>query len=262
MKSPSIDNPKPKKEENAIILDYLKFGYVNPNRPTSPGRPIAQAIGIDKFTLIELTPKEGIDLEIHDKVYIGPGKRDKINRVKGLLNFENLTATSRIELEYAIKEIIASREEEYLKFFNEIDALNIKLHKLELIPGIGKKHMQMILQEREKEPFKSFEDLKNRVPLLADPVDMLTKRVKLELDTTQVKRGKKKYYLFTQVPSRHPSNRKRFRKNKNKKGKQGKQGKNNKFNKNKKANKNNTGKNNRNNTNKNSTSSKENNKQQ
>ena len=215
MNSQTIDNPKPKKEEEVIILDYLKFGYVNPDRPTTRGMPIAQTIGVDKFTLIEVTPKDGIDLEIHDKVYIGPGKRDKVNRVKGLLDFEKLTATSRIELEYAIKDIIKGKEDEYVKFFNEIDPLSIKLHKLELIPGIGKKHMNMILEEREKEPFKSFDDLKTRVPLLGDPVELLAKRVVLELDTTQVKRGKKKYYLFTQVPSRHPSNRRKRQNNKN-----------------------------------------------
>ena len=215
MNSQTIDNPKPKKEEEVIILDYLKFGYVNPDRPTTRGMPIAQTIGVGKFTLIEVTPKDGIDLEIHDKVYIGPGKRDKVNRVKGLLDFEKLTATSRIELEYAIKDIIKGKEDEYVKFFNEIDPLSIKLHKLELIPGIGKKHMNMILEEREKEPFKSFDDLKTRVPLLGDPVELLAKRVVLELDTTQVKRGKKKYYLFTQVPSRHPSNRRKRQNNKN-----------------------------------------------
>ena len=230
MDNPNIDNPTPKKEENVIILDYLKFGYINPERPTAHGKPIAQAIGVDKFTLIEVTPKQGIDLEIHDKVYIGSGKRDKINRVKGLLDYEKLTATSRIELEYAIKEIISEKEDIYIKFFNEIDSLNIKMHKLELIPGIGKKHTQMILEERKKEPFKDFDDLKKRVPLLGDPVDMLAKRVKLELDTTQVKRGKKKYYMFTQVPSRHPSNRnKKYRnKRRNTRGRRNNRNRNNK----------------------------------
>ena len=72
------------------------------------------------------------------------------------------------------------------------------------------------MQSRTSSPFKSFDDLKTRVPLLGDPVELLAKRVILELDTTQVKRGKKKYYLFTQVPSRHPSNRKKRYSNKNK----------------------------------------------
>ena len=50
---------------------------------------------------------------------------------------------------------------------------------------------------------------------MGEPVDMLAKRVRLELDTTTVKRGKNKYYMFTQVPSRHPSNRKKYNKNRN-----------------------------------------------
>ena len=37
MDNPNIDNPTPKKEENVIILDYLKFGYINPERPTAHG---------------------------------------------------------------------------------------------------------------------------------------------------------------------------------------------------------------------------------
>lgn len=206
-----MDDPTPKKEEHAIILDYLRLGHINPERPTMRNKPIAQAIGTEKFTLIELSPKEGVDLDIHDEVYIGSGKRDKINKVKGLLQFEHLTATSRIELGYTIKDIIEAQEKEYVKFFNEIDALNSRLHKLELIPGIGKKHRQIILEEREKEPFKSFKDIKSRVPLISNPAEMLTKRVQLELDTTQAKKGKKKYYLFTQVPKLHPSNKRRNR---------------------------------------------------
>ena len=49
MDNPNIDNPNPKKEEYIIILDYLKFGYVNPERPNAHGKPIAQALGVDKF---------------------------------------------------------------------------------------------------------------------------------------------------------------------------------------------------------------------
>ena len=42
------------------------------------GKPVAQAIGTDQFTLLELAPKHGIDLEIQETVYIGKGTRDKI----------------------------------------------------------------------------------------------------------------------------------------------------------------------------------------
>lgn len=199
-------NPPQKTEDNAVILDYLSLGYVQSDMSKFKGKAIAQAIGTDYFTLLELAPKNGVDLEIQDTVYIGKGKRDKIYRVLGKLDFENLTATSRIELEYAIKDIVISREEEFVEFFNTAGPVNTRLHKLELIPGIGKKYMREILDERKKKEFESFEDISNRVPALSDPVGMIANRVKQELDTTTVKRGKLKYYLFTPIP-RNNSNR-------------------------------------------------------
>jgi len=97
-------------EDNAVILDYLSLGYVKSDMSKFKGQAIAQAIGTKYFTLLELAPKEGVDLEIQDTVYIGKGKRDKVHRVLGKLDFENLTATSRIELDYALRDIITSRE--------------------------------------------------------------------------------------------------------------------------------------------------------
>ncbi|OQD59466.1 putative RNA-binding protein [Methanobrevibacter arboriphilus JCM 13429 = DSM 1125] len=202
-------------EDNAVILDYLPLGYVKENMSTFKKKPVAQAIGTENFTLLELIPKDNVDLEIHEDVYIGAGKRDKISRVKGKLDFENLTATSRIEIDYVINEIIMNHEDKYIKWINEAGPLSTRLNKLELLPGIGKKHMWAIIEAREEEPFKSFNDLKERVPLLKDPIDSIAKRVKMELDTTQPKRGKNKYRVFTHSPRRHDSkNRKRQGKSK------------------------------------------------
>ncbi|MCC7553881.1 MAG: DUF655 domain-containing protein [Methanobacteriaceae archaeon] len=192
-----------KKEDYAVVLDYLSLGYVKSDMSKFRGKPIAQVIGTENFTLLEITPKEGVNLEIHDKVYIGKGKRDKVNRILGKLDFENLTATGRIEIDYAIRDIIESQEEKYVEFFNTIGPLTTRLHKLELIPGVGKKHMWSFVEERKKEPFKSFEDIKERVPSFSDPVGMLVKRIKQELDNTSAKKGKKKYYLFTSAPRRN-----------------------------------------------------------
>jgi putative nucleotide binding protein len=206
------NNEKPKqtskKEEYAVILDYLSLGYVKSDMSKFRGKPIAQSIGTENFTLLELSPKEGVNLEIHDKVYIGKGKREKINRILGKLDFENLTATSRIEIDYAIRDIIEYNEEKYVDFFNTVGPLSTRLHKLELIPGIGKKHMWAIIEERKKKPFESFEDIKERVPALSDPVAMLVKRIKQELDNTSAKKGKKKYHIFTSIPKKHNDNKK------------------------------------------------------
>ena len=194
-------NPTVKKEEHAVILDYLSRGYVTSDMSKFGGKAIAQAIGTEQFTLLELAPKNGVDLEIQDTVYIGKGKRDKIYRVLGKLDFENLTATSRIELEYAIRDIVEANEDKYVEFFNTTDALSTRLHSLELIPGIGKKYMWEIIKAREAKPFESFKDISERLPTLTDPAGMIVKRVQQELDTTNPKRGKNKYYIFTQPPT-------------------------------------------------------------
>ena len=192
--------PTVKKEENAVVLDYLSRGYVTSDMSKFGGKPIAQAIGTEQFTLLELAPKNGVDLEIQDYVYIGKGKRDKIYRVLGRLDFENLTATSRIELDYAIRDIVEDNEEKFIKFFNEADSVSTRLHSLELIPGIGKKYMWDIIKAREEKPFENFKEISKRLPTLADPAGMIVNRVKQELDTTTPKRGKNKYYIFTQPP--------------------------------------------------------------
>jgi putative nucleotide binding protein len=199
-KNKNEKKPTVKKEENAVVLDYLSRGYVKSDMSKFGGKPIAQAIGTEKFTLLELAPKNGVDLEIQDTVYIGKGKRDKIYRVLGKLNYENLTATSRIELDYAIRDIVESNEAKYVEFFNTTESISTRQHSLELIPGIGKKYMWDIIKAREEKPFESFEDISQRLPTLADPAGMIVNRVKQELDTTKPKRGKNKYYLFTQPP--------------------------------------------------------------
>ncbi|WP_407454657.1 DUF655 domain-containing protein [Methanobrevibacter sp.] len=195
-----------KKEQYAVVLDYLSRGYVKSDMSKFGGKPIAQAIGTEQFTLLELAPKNGVDLEIQDTVYIGKGKRDKIYRVLGKLDFENLTATSRIELDYAIRDIVEANEEKFVDFFNNSGSVSTRLHSLELIPGIGKKYMWDIINAREEKPFESFKDITERIPTLTDPAGMIVNRVKQELDTNTVRRGKNKYYIFTQAP-RKPKNR-------------------------------------------------------
>ena len=128
------NKPTVKKEEYAVVLDYLSRGYVKSDMSKFGGKPIAQAIGTEQFTLLELAPKNGVDLEIQDQVYIGKGKRDKIYRVLGKLDYENLTATARIELDYSIRDIVEDNEEKFVEFFNTADSVSTRMHSLELIP--------------------------------------------------------------------------------------------------------------------------------
>ncbi|MDD5132936.1 MAG: DUF655 domain-containing protein [Candidatus Nanoarchaeia archaeon] len=179
-----------KKEEYAIVLDYLPNGYPFDTRPMHKKTAIALAIGKTSFVLLELVPKKDQFLQSHEEVYIGEGKRDKIHHVIGRINSDKLTETARSELGFIVSELVAKNKERFVNFFNTAAPINVRRHQIELLPGIGKKHMMEILDEREKEPFKDFEDLKTRVKLMPDPEKLIVKRILQELD------GLEKYYLF------------------------------------------------------------------
>jgi putative nucleotide binding protein len=179
---------KSPREERAIILDYLEHGYPFDNSPMKSA--IAQALGTTHLTLLELIPKKEVFLQPYEEVYIGEGKRDKIHHIKGRIPMEKLTATSVSELKHAIEEVVKQQPERFLKFFNEARPLTMRMHQLELLPGLGKKHMWEVIQARKAKPFESFEDLKERVKLLPDPRTIIIKRVLLELE------GKDKHKLF------------------------------------------------------------------
>ena len=190
-------------EDYAIILDYLPLGYVREGSTSYKRKPVAQAIGTEEFTLLELTPKENVTLDIHEKVYIGSGKRDKISRVNRRLPYDKMTSTARVELDYVIEEIIKDKEDKFVHFFNEAGPISTRLHQIELLPGIGKKHMWDIIQTRKEAPFKDFADIKKRVPMLSNPIKLISKRIHLELEAAEDRKGKKKYILFTRPPKRN-----------------------------------------------------------
>ena len=165
------------REEKALILDFLPNGY-----PMEPRRlPIAQAMGLNHFTLLELVPRKGAQLQLREEVYIGEGKREKVEFIRGRLPKQKLTETAKLQLKDLIGNIVDIREEKFVEFFNNAGAVSTRLHQLELLPGLGKKHTQAIIEEREKEKFKSFEDIKQRVKNVPDPKKIVEKRLMEEL---------------------------------------------------------------------------------
>jgi len=164
------------RDEYAVVLDYLPHGYA-----LEPGLPIIQAIGTASLTLLELVPKKGVAIELKEKVYIGPGKREKIHHIKARLNPEKITETAKINLEEFIQEWVNEHEAELVDFFNKAEAINKRVHQLELLEGFGKKHVEHLLEERSKKPFESFSDLKQRIKGLVDPKKAIEKRILKEL---------------------------------------------------------------------------------
>jgi len=180
-----------KKEVNAIVLDILMKGHPDDPRPVFKREPIIQAIGISQFKLLELVPKS-LEIQIHENVYIGDGEREKIERVKRRISYDELTQTARVELPFVVEQLVAEKEPEYVQFFNKSISITPKLHMLHLLPGIGKKLMWEILEERGKRPFESFADISHRIKSIPHPEKMVANRIMEELQDPNVK-----YHVFT-----------------------------------------------------------------
>ena len=169
------------KEEYAIVIEYLPNGYPLEKKMM----PIAQAIGENNFTLLELVPRRGITLEVGKKVYIGEGKRPEVYYILGRLHREKLTEAAKSQLQEFIKTTVKAREKEFVEFFNVAEAINKRIHQISLLPGIGKKHMQEIIKQRKEKKFESFEDIKNRVQNMPDPGKAIEKRILQELTSIE-----------------------------------------------------------------------------
>jgi len=169
------------KEEYAIVLDYLPYGYPLEKKMM----PIAQAIGLNNFTLLQLVPRRGVKLELKEKVYIGEGKREKVYYILGRLPREKLTETAKLGLQEFVSKVVEEQEKKFVDFFNKSEAINTRLHQIELLPGFGKKHMKAVLAEREEKEFENFEDIKKRIPNLPDPKRAIEKRLLQELENME-----------------------------------------------------------------------------
>ena len=178
------------REEQAIVLDFLPNGYPFDSRPSHRKTAIAQAIGKNFFSLLELVPKKGISLQPGKEVYIGEGKREEIHHIMGKLPLSRMTSTARSELQYVIDDVVNNNEKRFVDFFNKAQPLSTRMHQLELLPGLGKKHMWQVIESREEKEFENFDDLKNRVKLIPDPKKLIIKRIMNELE------GKEKYSIF------------------------------------------------------------------
>ena len=175
------------KDEHAIILEYLPNGYPLEDK----NLPVAQTIGEKNLTLLHLIPRRGVNLEIGEKVYIGSGKRDKIYFIQGRLHREKLTENAKNHLQEFIIQVVKENEKKFVEFFNKSEAINKRVHQIELLPGMGKKHMQEILKQRKEGDFESFADMKKRIPNLPDPEKAVERRIFKEL--TEMER----HNLFT-----------------------------------------------------------------
>ena len=192
MKGRRREIDKEKLEDYAYVLDFLPYGHPDDKRPLHRREPLAQVVGEKYFTLLEVSVKKDKNPLVADRVYIGKelDKREVVNRIKRKLRYEDLTATAKSELPYVLEQMVKQQEGRFVEFFNKAEAITTKLHQLELLPGIGKKTMWAIIEERKKEPFKSFDDIAKRVKI--NPEKCIVQRIIYELQNPNTK-----YKLFT-----------------------------------------------------------------
>ena len=179
-------------EEYAYVLDFLPHGKPAAHSGYRTGS-LVQVVGEQYFTFLEAIAKEGITLKVLDRVYVGKAAREKITYIIGRINYDELTSNAKLELPLVVEHIVLNRESWFINFFNTAHAITPRMNALELIPGIGKKYMWQILEEREKTPFTTFKDLQQRANV-PNPAKLIAKRVLEELA------GDSKYRLFTRVP--------------------------------------------------------------
>ena len=175
------------KEEYAIILDYLPNGYPLEGKII----PIAQAVGQSNLILLELVPRKGVTFEMGEVVYIGEGKREKVYYILGRLKKEKITSSAKEQLKKFIEKIVKEKQDKFILFFNKSEPINKRIHQIELLPGLGKKYVNEILNQREIKEFESFEDMKKRVHNLPFPEKSVEKRIFQELTEDE------RYNLFT-----------------------------------------------------------------
>ena len=180
------------KEDTAYILDYLHYGRSDDSRPMYQKKPLIQAIGEKHFVLMELIPKENVVPNVYDKVYIGDGDRPVIDHVRRRIAYNELTHGSQLELPSVIEKIVLANEIRFLDFFNDAYPITTRLHMLELLPGIGKKLMWGIIEEKKKGKFTGFKNLVDRVKGLHAPEKLIAHRVMDELKEDIIK-----YRVFT-----------------------------------------------------------------
>ncbi len=183
---------KVEKEDFAYVLDYLPYGRPDDPRPIYLKKPLVLGVGEKYFVLMEMMPKENVIPKIEDRVYIGEADRPVIDHVKRRIAYNELTHSAQAELPVLIEKIILTDEKRFVSFFNEAYPITTRLHMLELLPGIGKKLMWGIIEERKKGNFESFKDLVNRVKGLHAPEKLIANRVLEELKDDNIK-----YRIFT-----------------------------------------------------------------
>ncbi len=183
-----------KYEEFAWALAYLSEGSPTDPNPFNSREPVIQAIGEIWFTLLELSPKRGVNIKPLYRIGIGKSNRKLITRIKRRIGFDDLASSSERILEDCLMEIVTKQEFRFVNWFNKASLVTSRMHAFKLLPGIGTTHLENLIAERSRVNFTSFEDIASRTKV-SDPKKLIIARIMRELTNPE-----EKYRLFSRKP--------------------------------------------------------------
>jgi putative nucleotide binding protein len=158
----------------AIVLDVLPHGRSDDDRPQYQKEPLAYALDTDQFSLYEFIIDGDADISIADRIDIY--EDSFVGRVNEI-GYADLPSGATSELDYVIEDLVEEHEDRFVDVYNDAQPITLRLHQLNLLPGIGKKLRNNILDQRKRTPFESFEELQERVDGLHNPQEILVERI-------------------------------------------------------------------------------------
>ena len=169
----------------AVVLDFLAHGRTEDDRPQYQKQPLAYALDREDFRLYEVVLDEDAGVSIGDTIEVDRSD-DRFEHV-GEVEHEDLSGGAQSELEYVVEDLVDEEEQRFVDFYNDAQPITLRLHQLNLLPGIGKKLRNSILDERKRRPFEGFEDLKERVSGLHNPREVIVERIMEEIREDDLK---------------------------------------------------------------------------
>jgi len=137
---------------------------------------IVIGIGDERLTLLEILGIENSTFDVDERIYIGKEGRTKVQSVLGKIDYVKISDSAKNEIPRIVESIVTNNEKKFVDYINIAQPLTPRIHALELIPGIGKTYMTVMIKEREKEPFESFHDIEKRAGL-KEPIKHLSLRI-------------------------------------------------------------------------------------
>ena len=168
---------------SVVLLDVLPNGRPDDDRPGYQKSPVAYGLGSASFRLYELTLADDADVSVGEWLRLDGAAVARYREV----SFDDLTRNAAAEVEYAVEAIVDADERRFVDFYNEAGPITLRLHQLNLLPGIGKKLRNKVLDERKRGPFESFEEVSERVSGLHSPREVIVERINEEIRDADLK---------------------------------------------------------------------------